>query len=226
MFRSNHRIIKYSGFNTDLYIQVGGINERKIKIKIFNYFFLIRTFLQLLFILVLLLVFRPEHQCFGLIPSNNDVECRPVDIQLYTWSGPEFESGECWHHGHRFGNGATWGRTDIPGSPYCVCEQGQVRIFYNQEQQQSIASDPLTILPSSNGTLLTSNDLAKWPINNITTIRQRIVICSRNRNGLRIKSRDGCMGCKCSHNGHWLCRRKTVVDQSQTVNPRPQQMSR
>lgn len=172
----------------------------------------------------LLLVSIPEQCCLGLAPGNNDIECRPVDIQLYTWSGPGYESGECWYQGHRFENGATWGRTDVSGSPYCVCEQGNVRIFYSQ--QRSIASDSLTILRSINGTLPTANDLAKWPTENFPSIRQRVVICSRNRLGLRVRSRDGCYGCKCSQNGHWLCRKpppsltqnRTVIQRSQDIS--------
>ncbi len=172
-----------------------------------------------MFLLFLLLITRFEYQCLGLVLTNNAVECRPVDIQLYTWSGPEFESGECWHQGRRFANGATWGQIDTPGSPYCVCEQGKVRIFYSQ--QQSIAADALTILRPTSNVLPTSNDLAKWPIPNYPTVRQRIVICSTNRLGIRIRSRDGCTGCKCSKNGHWLCRKPLPLK-----NSRPQQVSR
>jgi hypothetical protein len=180
--------------------------------------------LHFLFVIFLLLVSRSEHQCLGLVPTNNDVECLPVDIQLYTWSGPGFDSGECWHHGHRFENGATWGRIDVPGSPYCICEQGKVRIFYTQ--QQSIAAEPLTILQSTDGTLPTSNDLAKWPIPNYPTVRQRTVICSSNRIGIHIRSRDGCVGCKCSKNGHWLCRKPSPLNKNQTINHQPEQVSK
>ena len=172
----------------------------------------------------MLLVWRPEHQCLGLTSSENDIECRPVDIQLYTWSGPGFKSGECWHQGHHFVNGATWGRTDTPGSPYCVCEQGKVRIFYTK--QQPIAAAALTILRPNDDALPTSNDLAKWPISNYPTVRQRIVICSHNRFGVRVRSRDGCIGCKCSKNGHWLCRKPLPLNNNQIVNHQSQQVSR
>ncbi len=172
--------------------------------------------------LLFVLVSNPKHQCLGIVPTNNDVECRPVDIELYSWSGPGFESGECWHQGHRFENGASWGRMDISGSPYCVCEQGKVRIFYTQ--QRPIAADKLTILRPTVNSLPTSNDLIKWPIPNYPTVRQRIVICSQNRLGLRIKSRDGCIGCRCSKNAHWLCRKLPALNR--TENNQPQQVLR
>ncbi|CAF3028816.1 unnamed protein product [Rotaria socialis] len=184
-----------------------------------------KILLHYLFAIYLLLVSRPEQCCLGIVPGNDDIECRPVDIQLYTWSGPGFESGECWYQGHRFENGATWGRTDVSGSPYCVCEQGKVRVFYSQ--QRSIASDSLTILRSINGTLPTANDLAKWPIENFPSIRQRVVICSKNRLGLRVRSRDGCYSCKCSQNGHWLCRKPPFpLTANRTVVQRSQEMSK
>lgn len=172
----------------------------------------------------LLLGLRPDHCCLGIIPGNTDVECRPVDIQLYTWTGPGFESGECWYQGLRFANGATWGRTDTANSPYCVCEQGNVRIFYSQTQP--IASDRLTILRSNNRTIPTANDLAKWPTENFPSIRQRVVLCSRNRLGLRIRSRDGCYGCKCSPNGHWLCRKSPPIINNRTILQQTSQVSR
>ena len=171
--------------------------------------------LRSLLIFILLLISRPEHQRLGLVPNNSEVECRPVDIQLYTWSGPGFESGECWHQGHRFAHGATWGRTDMPGSPYCLCEQGKVRIFYSQ-QQESIVAEPLTILRPTNGTSPTSKDLAKWPIADYPTVRHRTVLCSSNRLGIRVRSRDGCVACKCSQNGHWLCKKSLPVNQNET----------
>lgn len=171
------------------------------------------------------MVIRSEHQCLGLVPTNNEVECRPVDIQLYTWSGPGFELGECWYHGHRFANGATWGRIDTPESPHCLCEQGKVRIFYSQKQQ-SIAAEPLTILRPTDGVLPTSNDLAKWPIPNYPTVRQRIVICSSARLGIRIRSRDGCTACKCTKNGHWLCKKPLALNKTQITTPPPEQVSR
>ncbi|CAF1112742.1 unnamed protein product [Rotaria sordida] len=174
-----------------------------------------------------IIIEQVEHQCLGFVTANNDIECLPVDIQLYTWSGPGFKSGECWYQGHRFANGVTWGRADTQGSPYCICEQGKIRIFYSQQQQQhSIAADPLTILRSINGTLPTAKDLSKWPTGNFPTIRQRLVICSRNRTGLRIRSRDGCIGCKCSQNGHWLCRKAPPLNRNRTVNPQSKQISR
>jgi hypothetical protein len=174
-------------------------------------------------LLLLLLVSRPDRRCVGLIPTNNNVECRPFDIQLYTWSGPDFELGECWHQGHRFDNGAIWGRMDISGSPYCMCEHGKVRIFYSQ---QRVASNALTILRPIDGSLPTAKDLAKWPIQNFPIVRQRMVICSSKRLGIRIRSRDGCMGCKCSKNGHWLCRKAPLLNKNRTVNSQSQQTSR
>ncbi|CAF1116006.1 unnamed protein product [Adineta steineri] len=157
----------------------------------------------------------PE-QTPSLTPTTNNVECHPVDIQLYSWSGPSFESGECWHQGHRFINGAIWGRSDVPGSPYCVCEQGKVRIFYSQ--QQHLAVDTLTILRPTNNASPTAKDLAKWPISNYPVVRQRTVICSANRLGIRVRSRDRCIGCKCSTNGHWLCKKPPPLNKNQTNN--------
>ncbi len=181
--------------------------------------------LYLLFILLLLLVSRPEHQCLGFaqmpIDGNSDSECRPTDIQLYTWSGPGFKSGECWHEGYRFINGATWGRMDTPGDPYCVCEYGRIRIFYSQQKpEKPVAADALTILRPTHGSSPTSNDLAKWPIPNIPTIRQRTIICSVKRLGVRVRSRDGCFGCRCSKNGHWLCRKPPSFKRNRTANTR------
>ena len=183
------------------------------------------------FVLLLLLVSKPEYQCLSLvsIPINGDsnAECRPVDIQLYTWSGPGFESGECWYQGHRFLNGATWGRPDIPGAPYCVCEQGKVRIFYSQQKSENpVVADPLTILRPVHGSSPTANDLAKWPIPNLPSVRQRTVICSSNRVGVRVRSRDGCIGCKCSKNGHWLCRKPPSLRRNRTTNTRQRLTSR
>ncbi|CAF1011715.1 unnamed protein product [Adineta steineri] len=157
--------------------------------------------------------------------GESNVECRSVDIQLYTWLGPGFESGECWYQGHRFINGATWGRIDIADAPYCVCEQGKVRIFYSQlkaEKPAVIAADSLTILGPVHGSSPSSNDLAHWPIPNIPTIQQRSVLCSSNRLGVRVRSRDGCVGCKCSKNGHWLCRKppSTLLKKNRTTNAR------
>jgi hypothetical protein len=190
--------------------------------------------LYLVCVLVLLLISRFEYQCVGLVPvvqhDDSDAECRPLDIQLYTWSGPGFELGECWHQGHRFSNGATWGRADTPDAPYCVCEQGKVRIFYSQRQQQSLPShkletaDSLTLLRPTQGSSPTSNDLAKWPIPNVSHSRQRTIICSIQRLGRRIRSRDGCIGCRCSKNGHWLCRRVSSIPKiNRTVNNHRQQ---
>jgi hypothetical protein len=181
--------------------------------------------LYLVFVLFLLLVSRPEHRCLGLVPApqdgSSDAECRPVDIQLYTWSGPGFESGECWHQGQRFVNGATWGRTDTSDAPYCVCEQGKVRIFYSQQNKKPASADSLTLLRPVHGSSPTSNDLAKWPISNVpTTVRPRSIICSADRLGLRVRSRDACIGCKCSKNGHWLCRRPPSIKGNRTANTR------
>lgn len=158
-----------------------------------------RTFFHCLVFLLTI----SNQQCSGLIAG--EPECRPVDIQLYTWSGPGYDSGECWHQGHRLTNGATWGRMDAPGSPYCVCEKGRVRIFYSQ--QGALAADALTLLRPIHGAMPTFNDLAKWPIPNYRLVRKRFVVCSSARLGRRIRSRDGCVACKCSTNGHWLCRR-------------------
>lgn len=137
-----------------------------------------------------------------------DVECSPNDIQLYTWTGPGFQAGECWYQGHRFSDGTTWGRTDLVGGAYCVCEQGKVRIFYSQQSSPESAG-ALTLFEGA----ATAKDLKKWPIINVIHQRQRIVFCSLNRLGLRIRSRDGCLTCKCSRNGHWLCRRTFVDNQ-------------
>lgn len=176
------------------------------------------TLLRVSCLFILLSGARSELQSLDFVTTtNSDVECRPVDIQLYTWSGPGFQSGECWHQGHRFAHGAEWGRIDIPGSPYCVCEQGKVRIFYSQKQDASVAQ-PLTILRPTNNTLPTSHDLVKWPISNYPIIRQRIVLCSSSRLGIRIRSRDGCIVCKCSDNGHWLCRRPVPITKNQTID--------
>lgn len=181
--------------------------------------------LHLLFVFLILLVSRPEQQCLGLVPKppdgDSNSECRPADIQLYTWSGSGFESGECWHQGHRFLNGAIWGRTDMPGAPYCVCEQGQVRVFYSQDDLETpVIADTLTILRPTHGSSPTSNDLAKWPIPNGPNPRQRTVICSANRLNVRVRSRDGCIGCKCSKNGHWLCRKPPSVKANRTIHSR------
>lgn len=181
---------------------------------------------------VFLLAWRVEHQCVALTPAlqdgDSDAECRPLDIQLYTWSGPGYESGECWHQGHRFVHGATWGRTDSPDAPYCVCEQGKVRIFYSQRQQSPpklvTVADPLTLLRPTHGSSPTTQDLAKWPLPNL---QQRTAICSPNRLGRRVRSRDGCIGCKCSANGHWLCRRPPpTVKRNQTDHRRQQTPAR
>ena len=141
-----------------------------------------------------------------------------MDIQLYSWSGSEFEAGECWHQGHRFANGAIWGRKDPPGSPYCVCEQGKVRIFYSQQPQQPLVADQLTILRPTKDGSPTSKDLANWPVPAYPTVRQRMVLCTTKRLGIRIRSRDGCTGCKCSKNGHWLCRKPISSSSNQTGN--------
>ncbi len=193
-----------------------------------TYVFCFRTLscrvLSLVFVLLLLLVSRPERQCLGLVlmPQDGDsnAECRPVDIQLYTWSGPGFESGECWHQGYRFMNGATWGRMDTLGAPYCICEQGKVRIFYDQQKPEKPAADSLTLLRPFHGLSPTPNDLAKWPIPNLVTIRQRSVICSANRLDIRVRSRDGCTGCKCSKNGHWLCRKPPPFTRNRSTKTR------
>ncbi|CAF2258900.1 unnamed protein product [Rotaria magnacalcarata] len=153
--------------------------------------------------------------------GNSNAECRPADIQLYTWSGPGFESGECWYQGHRFVNGATWGRTDISDAPYCVCEQGNIRIFYSQVAPKKPASaDPLTLFRNTYSAAPTSNDLAKWPIPNIPIIRQRVMICSITQIGVRVRSRDGCIGCKCSKGGHWLCRKPPSLKTNRSRNIR------
>jgi hypothetical protein len=180
------------------------------------------------FVLFVLLVSRPEQQCLGFVQlpphGDNNAECRPVDIQLYTWSGPGFKSGECWHQGYRFLNGDTWGRMDLPGAPYCICEHGQIRIFYSQEKsEQPAIADSLTILRPVHGSSPTLNDLAKWPLPNGLHLRQRTVICSATRLGVRVRSRDGCIGCKCSKNGHWLCRKpppSTTKKRNRTTNTR------
>ena len=154
--------------------------------------------------------------------GDSNAECRAGDIKLYTWSGPGFELGECWHQGYRFKNNATWGRMDLPGAPYCVCEQGNVRIFYTQEKSKKpVVADALTLLRPVHGSSPTSNDLAKWPIPNVPTIRQRTIICSVNRLGRRVRARDGCIGCKCSINGHWLCRKPPPLRRNRTANVRP-----
>lgn len=234
MFRSNHWKVTHcratllstqeSGFNTDL--------EFTVSIRIFRWWEGIsliscrtsscRVLLHLLFVLLVLLVSRPEQRCLGLLPKppdgDSNTECRLADIQLYTWVGTGFESGECWHQGQRFLNGATWGRTDVPGSPYCVCEHGQVRIFYSQEKPEEPAvADTLTILRPAHGSSPTPNDLAKWPIPNGPNPRQRTVICSTSRLGVRVRSRDGCIGCKCSKNGHWLCRKPPSIKGNRTI---------
>ncbi|CAF3811378.1 unnamed protein product [Rotaria socialis] len=153
--------------------------------------------------------------------GNSNTECRPADIRLYTWSGPGFESGECWYQGHRFVNGATWGRTDISDAPYCVCEQGNIRIFYSQVAPKKPASaDALTLFRNTYSSAPTSNDLAKWPIPNIPIVRQRVMICSITQIGVRVRSRDGCIGCKCSKGGHWLCRRPPSLKKNRSRNIR------
>ena len=181
--------------------------------------------LSLVFVLLLLLVLGPERQCLGLVlvPPDGDsnAECRPVDIQLYTWLGSSFESGECWYQGHRFLNGATWGRVDIQDAPFCVCEQGKVRVFYTQHNPEKPAVvDSLTLLRPLHGPSPTPNDLAKWPVPDLVTIRQRSVICSAKRLNIRVRSRDGCIGCKCSKNGHWLCRKPPSLKRNRTTNTR------
>ena len=186
--------------------------------------FMSRILLHLCILLALLSVSRAKEYHFDLDSIINNIECRPIDIQLYTWSGPDFQSGECWHQGHRFTNGAVWGRLGLLGSPYCVCEQGKIRIFYSK--QSSIAAAPLTLLPSNDNILPTSKDLFKWPIKNFPTVRQRIVYCTKNRTNLRIRSRDGCIACKCSRNEHWLCRKASPLRRIQTKNNELQQMSR
>ncbi|UJR38073.1 hypothetical protein I4U23_030754 [Adineta vaga] len=108
---------------------------------------------------------------------------------------------------------------DIPGAPYCVCEQGKVRIFYSQRRSDkppTAIADSLTLLRPFHGSSPTPKDLAKWPIPNIITVRQRSVICSANRIGMRVRSRDSCTGCKCSKNGHWLCRKPPVLKGNRT----------
>lgn len=151
--------------------------------------------------------------------GDRNAECRKVDIELYTWLGPGFESGECWYQGSRYINGAIWGRMDMPGAPYCVCESGKVRIFYSQQKPAKPAvADSLTLLRPIHGSSPTSKDLAKWPVPNIPAIRQRTMICSANRLGRRVRSRDGCIGCKCSKNGHWLCRKPPSLTKNRTAN--------
>ncbi|CAF0826375.1 unnamed protein product [Rotaria sordida] len=153
--------------------------------------------------------------------DNSHIECRPADIKLYTWSGPDFASGECWYQGYRFKNGATWGRIDIPGAPYCVCEQGNIRIFYSQLiPKKPVSADSLTLLHTNHGSSPTANDLAKWPIPNVPIIRQRTKICSTNQPGVRVRSRDGCIGCRCSKGGHWLCRKPPLLKRNRTTNIR------
>ena len=176
------------------------------------------------FLLVLSSVSRAKEYNFDLDSIINNIECRPIDIHLYTWSGPDFQSGECWHQGHRFANGAVWGRLDLLGSPYCVCDQGKIRIFYNK--QASIAAAPLTLLPSNDNTLPTSKDLFKWPVQNFPIVRQRIVYCTKNRTNLRIRSKDGCVVCKCSRNEHWLCRKASSLPRIQTKTNKTQQISK
>lgn len=146
--------------------------------------------------------------------GDSDAECRPVDIRLYTWSGPDIQPGECWHLGQRFAHGATWGRTDLPSAPYCVCDHGEVRVFYSQRQPSAVVSskpvtgaDSLTLLRPQYGSSPTPHDLEKWPIVDVSKNRQRTSICSANQLGRRLRSRDGCFVCRCSKNGHWLCRK-------------------
>lgn len=171
--------------------------------------------------MLLLVVSGPKYQCLGLVPmpldGNSNSECRSSDIQLYTWSGPGFESGECWHQGYRFANGATWGRTDVPDAPYCVCEQGNIRIFYSQVKPKKPAMpDALTLLRKIPDSLPTSKDLAKWPLPNVPIIKQREMVCSALQTGVRVRSRDGCVGCKCSKGGHWLCRKPPILKRNRT----------
>lgn len=171
-------------------------------------------------VFLLLFVSTPEQHCSALTLTSPDgsshAECRPVDIELYTWLGPSFQSGECWHHGQRFLNGAVWGRADVPNAPYCVCEQGKVRIFYSQRRPNPPVADPLTILQPFRPSSPTAHDLAKWPIPNVISIRQRSVVCSADRLGMRVRSRDSCTGCKCSKNGHWLCRKPPSLQRAPT----------
>lgn len=162
--------------------------------------------LRLLFRLVFLIQLI-DQRCFALLTPEIDAECHPVEIQLYTWAGPEFDSGECWYQGHRYVHGSTWGRLETSGSPSCLCEHGKVRIFYSQQVSRPSA-DALTLLRPTDGVLATSKDLLKWPIASSSPLRQRMVLCSRRRLGIRIRSRDGCLRCKCSIHGHWLCRKK------------------
>ena len=181
----------------------------------------------LLFVLHLLLVARPEHRCFGLatVPDigDSDAECRPLDIQLYTWSGPGFESGECWYRGFRYLNGARWGRKDSPDTAFCLCEHGKVRIFSSQQRAQDkpAAADAMTILRPVNSLSPTFKDLAKWPISSLANSQRRTAICTAARLDRRIRSRDGCIGCKCSKNGHWLCRKPpTMLTRNRTASGR------
>jgi hypothetical protein len=110
---------------------------------------------------------------------------------------------------------------DIPDAPYCLCEQGKVRIFLTQKKSEKpVTADSLTLLPSTYGSSPTAKDLAKWPIPNLPTIRQRTIICSVKRLGVRVRSRDGCFGCKCSKNGHWLCRKPPSLKRNRTTNIR------
>ena len=175
------------------------------------------------FVSFILLVSRPKFQCLGLplMPpdGNSNAECRLADIQLYTWIGPGFDSGECWYQGHRFVNGATWGRNDLPDAPYCVCAEGQIRIFYSHSKPKKPAIPvSLTLLPTIHSSLPTSNDLAKRPIPNVLITPQRTIICSINRLGKRIQSRDRCSRCKCSTNGHWLCRKSPSSKNNDILN--------
>ena len=179
--------------------------------------------LFLVFVSFVLLVSRPRFQCLGFASmppdGNSNAECRQADIQLYTWTGPGFDSGECWYQGHRFVNGAIWGRNDVQAAPYCVCEEGQIRIFYSQSKPKKPAiPEPLTLLPTIHSSLPTSNDLAKWPIPNVLITSQRRIICSTNQLGKRIQSRDRCSRCKCSTNGHWLCRKSSSSKKNDILN--------
>lgn len=180
--------------------------------------------LYLLYSFVLLLGLGSELQCFGQ-PSqtqvdDSDIECRPSDIQVYSWAGPGLNPGECWHQGHRFADGATWGRRDLRDSPFCVCEQGKIRIFYSQhqaadtgaiQQDKSYKAESLTLLAPTHGSSPTLNDLEKWPIPDAYYPPERTFVCSNDRIGRRVRSRDGCIACKCSKNGHWLCRRPPFI---------------
>ncbi|CAF0727871.1 unnamed protein product [Didymodactylos carnosus] len=160
-----------------------------------------RLFVIPLFVFIYLSLFR------GILSKHTyDVECIVNEIRVYSWNG-QFDNGDCWYSGLKFMNGDTWGT-----KPFCLCENGQIRVFYTQISKP----DDLTILRPSPiynqypqyNLSPTSQDLAKWPIPDYRPGRSkpRKIICSQNRTNIRVRARNGCIGCRCSKNGNWLCR--------------------